>query len=317
MVLLQILAGLLLLFVGGEALVRGAVKIAKEYNISKLIIGVTIVAFGTSSPELLITLQATLKGLNEIALGNVVGSNIANSFLVLGIASILFPIKVDKALLRFDMPYMIVASFVLFAFVFTGYINRWESLVLLLILAIYTFTTLRRHKNLKDDAMNSQVDEFEDQFHFEITHKRAIWMIVLGTIALAVGGDILVSGASKLAVALGVSDAAIAVTIVAIGGSAPELATSTIAAYRKHSDIAIANVIGSNIFNILGVLGLSTLVKPIVTHSTTIVLFDIWVLVFSAMLLFSFSKRKNKISRGNGIVFLIFYAIYISWQFMH
>ena len=167
MVFVNILGGLFLLFLGGESLVRGAVKIAQKFNISKLIIGITVVAYGTSSPELLITLQATMKDLNEIALGNVLGSNIANILLVLGISSILCPIKVDQELVKFDLTYMLIASFVLFGFVMTGNISRIEAVIFLAILGIYTLSTINRHKQNKNkDVMREQVSEIEEQFGF-------------------------------------------------------------------------------------------------------------------------------------------------------
>ncbi len=315
MVSLQIIGGLILLFLGGEALVRGAVKIAREYKISKLIIGVTIVAFGTSSPELLISLQAAIRESYDIALGNVIGSNIANIFLVLGVAAILYPISIQKELVRFDFHYMLIASLMLFLFVMTGVVGRIEGLVLLGILIVYTLSTLKRHKKNKDsDMLAQQVVEVEEQNFFKITKKRAIIMVILSVGFLGFGAHILVIGASELARMFNVSEAAIAVTIVAIGGSAPELATSVIAAYRKHSDIAVANVVGSNIFNILGVVGVTTLVTPIVSRST-LSFFDVWVMLFSSMLLYSFVRKKYIITRLNGFLFCVFYALYIIWQF--
>lgn len=314
MVFLQIVGGLLLLFLGGESLVRGSVKIAKEYKISKLIIGVTIVAFGTSSPELLITLQAAIKGSYDIALGNVIGSNIANSFLVLGLAAILYPVNVQKELVKFDFHYMLISSLILFLFVMTGVISRIEGAILIAILFIYTLSTLKRHKNNKLDSLVQQVAEVEEQNFFEVTKNIAFIMVLISVVFLTLGANILVNGASDLARLFGVSEAAIAVTIVAIGGSAPELATSVIAAYRKHSDIAVANVIGSNIFNILGVMGVSSIVTPIVTRSS-LSFFDIWVMLFSAMLLYSFVRKKYIISRINGMALCVFYALYIIWQF--
>ncbi|MBT5827925.1 MAG: calcium/sodium antiporter [Alphaproteobacteria bacterium] len=314
---IQIFIGLALLFFGGESLVRGAVKLAQKFKLSKLITGITIVAYGTSSPELLITIQASLKGLSDIALGNVIGSNIANIFLVLGLVSILNPINVEKKLISFDLNYLLFASFILFAFIFTGEINYQKGLILLIALVIFTFSTYKRHKvNGESDPMLNQVDEIEEQFYFlNLTNKLAVILVVLGVFMLSFGANILVMGASELALQFGMSEAAIAVTIIAIGGSAPELATSVVAACRKHSDIAIGNVIGSNIFNILGVLGISSLISPIVTNST-LAIFDIWVLLFSSLLLFSFVSKKKLLSRLNGFTFLLFYSLYILWQFI-
>jgi cation:H+ antiporter len=314
LVVFQIIAGFILLLLGGEALVRAAVKIAREYNISKLVIGVTIVAFGTSSPELLITLQASIKESYDIALGNVIGSNIANIFLILGIAAILYPIKVQKELVKFDIHYMIIASIMLFLFVMTGVIGRIEGVILIAILLIYTISTLKRHKNNNNDMIALQVSEVEEQSFFEISKNMAILLVIVSIIFLGVGAHILVVGASDLARMFGVSEAAIAVTIVALGGSAPELATSVIAAYRKHSDIAVANVVGSNIFNIFAVIGFGALINPIISRST-LSFFDVWVMLFAALLFYSYVRKKYEITRLNGISFCFFYVLYIIWQF--
>lgn len=315
--LIQILTGLTLLFLGGESLVRGAVKLAQKFNIPRLIIGITVVAYGTSSPELLITLQASLKNLNDIALGNVIGSNIANIFLVLGLVALLNPIIVEKKLIGFDLNYMIVTSFILFAFVLTGELNFMEGVIFILILLVYTISTYKRHQsNQGKDIMAEQVNEIEEQFFFlNLTNKLALILVITGVLMLSLGGHLLVKGASDLALNLGISEAAIAVTIVAIGGSAPELATSIIAAYRKHSDLAIGNVIGSNIFNILGVLGISSLISPLATNSS-LAIFDIWVLLFATLLLTHYVNKKKAITFFNGVTFLFFYLLYIIWQFI-
>lgn len=315
--LLQILTGLILLFLGGESLVRGAVKLAQKFNIPRLIIGITVVAYGTSSPELLITLQASLKNLNDIALGNVIGSNIANIFLVLGLVALLNPIIVEKKLIGFDLNYMIVTSFILFAFILTGELNFIKGIIFILILIVYTISTYKRHQsNQGKDIMAEQVNEIEEQFFFlNLTNKLALILVITGVLMLSLGGHFLVKGASNLALNLGISEAAIAVTIVAIGGSAPELATSIIAAFRKHSDLAIGNVIGSNIFNILGVLGISSLISPI-SIGVSLAIFDIWVLLFATLLLSHYVNKKKAITFFNGITFLFFYLLYIIWQFI-
>lgn len=314
MAFVNILGGFFLLFIGGEMLVRGAITIAKKLNMSKLAIGVTIVAYGTSSPELLITLQAVLNGSHEIALGNVIGSNIANTLLVLGISSIIYAIHVEKELVKFDIRYLITASFALLFFVLTREIGRIEGLIFIAILIVYTVSTLSRHKAHHVQALENLPEEIEEQYYFlKVTNKNAWYFIALGIASLTYGGKILVTGAIILAERFGVSDGVVAVTIIAIGGSAPELATSIVAAIRKHSDIAIGNVLGSNIFNILGVLGISSLVSPIKT-TFSIGSFDIWVLAFTSVLLYYFTSKKLSISRLNGVGFLVLYALYIAYQ---
>lgn len=325
MLFLQIFSGLLLLFLGGESLVRGAIEIAKKFNLSKALIAVTIVAYGTSSPELLITLKANLTDHTEIALGNVLGSNITNIFLVLGLAALLSPIHVHKDLVKFDMKYVIISSIALLFFMMSGFIGRIEALIFIVILLIYSVSTLKRHTKGKDESRIEQTEEFEEHLKFKFNIYSAVIAFIAGIFMLAAGSHILVEGASELARFFNMSEAVIAVTVVSIGGSAPEIATSVIAAYRKHADIAIGNVIGSNIFNILGVLGISSLVKPIPTRgydvvsdaystSSTLAIFDIWVMVFASLLLYYVVKKNLLITRSKGIAFLFCYGLYILWQ---
>jgi cation:H+ antiporter len=309
----QILGGFFLLFVGGESLVRGAIQIAQRLKMSKLLIGITIVAYGTSSPELLITVQAVMNNFHEIALGNVIGSNIANIFLVLGISAVIYPISVSKKLVNFDIYYLIIASIALILFMMLGVINRYEAIILLLILIVYTISTFRTSKKNNDNLGKDQVDEVSKQLHVKKSLPFSITFLFIGIAALTYGAHILVSGASDIASQFGVSEAVIAVTIVALGGCAPEISTSIIAALHKHSDIAIGNVIGSNIFNILAILGVGALIHPITTNSS-LATFDIWVMAFATILLYLICKAKLKISRNTGIGFLILYALYISKQ---
>jgi cation:H+ antiporter len=309
----QILGGFFLLFVGGESLVRGAIQVAQRLKMSKLLIGITIVAYGTSSPELLITVQAVMNNFHEIALGNVIGSNIANIFLVLGISAVIYPITVSKKLVNFDIYYLIIASMALILFMMLGAINRYEASVLLLILIVYTIATFRTSKKYNDTLGKDQVDEVSKQLHVKKGLLFSIVFISIGIAALTYGANLLVTGASDIASQFQVSEAVIAVTIVALGGCAPEISTSIIAALHKHSDIAIGNVIGSNIFNILAILGVGALIQPITTNSS-LATFDIWVMAFATILLYLVCKAKLKISRSTGICFLILYALYISKQ---
>ena len=324
MILFNIIGGLLLLLLGGESLVRGAVKIAYKLNVSKTLIALTIVAYGTSSPELLISIQAVLQDHHEIALGNILGSNIANIFLVLGLAAFISPIKANKDLVKFDMKYVLISAFALALFIMTGIIDRIQAIILLIALIIYSYTTLKRHNDGKDQALTNQTEEFEIQFKFSDNLIMATLTLILGVIMLTAGSNMLIQGASDLAKLYNVSEAVIAVTIVAIGGSSPEIVTSIVAAYRKHSEIAIGNVIGSNIFNILGVMGITSLIKPVYTsiytnpnQTSTLAIFDIWVMLFASLILYFLIKKNFTLSRVKGTIFLFLYAIYILWQYLN
>lgn len=312
----HIAIGFLLLFIGGEALVRAAVSLAERFKMSKLLIGITVVAYGTSAPELLITIQALLKGSSDIAFGNVIGSNIANIFLVLGLASVIYPIHMDRKLVKFDMLFLVMATFLLMLFVSDKAISFYEAAFFIVILIIYTYLTFKMSSNSSEhDVLEDQVQEFEEQIPIKTDLLSSILMLILGVGALAYGAHMLVYGATELARIYEISEATIAVTIVAIGGSAPEIVTSVVSAIRKHSDIAIGNVVGSNIFNILGVLGISGLIQPFKVAST-LVLFDIWVVFIATLLLFMISVFKKSLSRLRGAMFLGFYVLYIIWQIL-
>lgn len=315
---MQIGLGFLLLFVGGELLVRSAVIIAEKLQISKLLIGITVVAYGTSAPELLITINALLAGSSEIAFGNVVGSNIANIFLVLGLASLVYPIKMERKLVKFDMLFLVMATFIMLLFISDHNIELYEAALFIIILVLYTYLTYKvSTKSEEHDVLEDQVDEVSEQLNIKTNSFYAIAILVAGVVALAYGASILVEGASALALKYGVSEATIAVTIVAIGGSAPEIVTSLVSSFKKHSDIAIGNVVGSNLFNILGVLGIAGFFKEFSFSSdSTLIIFDIWVVFIATLLLFIISSFKRKLSRRHGLLFVICYSSYIFWQIL-
>ena len=305
--------GFVFLFIGGESLVRGAIQISQNLKISKLLIGITVVAYGTSSPELLITLQATLKDHHEIAFGNVLGSNITNIFLVFGLCAVIYPIKVAKKIINFDIRYMVIATIALIIFASLGIINRFEGFILIFLLFCYTVSTYRLSYN-NHDVLELQVNEVKDQLKTNISTKLAIVLVIVGAVALAIGSELLVDGASRLAIIFNIPPSVIAVTIVALGGCAPEIVTSVIAATKKHSDIAVGNIIGSNLFNILGVIGITSIIKPISTVSTSLSYFGIWVMLFSAILLYLICYFYKAISRKTGYMLLFLYFLYLSWQ---
>ena len=308
-------AGFVLLLVGGEYLVRGAVSIARSYGISPMVIGLTLVGFGTSAPELVASVNAALKGAPGIALGNVVGSNIANVFLVLGIAALIFPLATNREAYRRDGPVLILATAILVMMVLSGEIGRIAGVIGIVLLIAYTgFTWWSDRRSLDAGAvMHGQEAEEID----EIPQSRmsvALLMGFGGLAAVLYGADLLVDGAIGIARGFGLSEAVIGLTIVAIGTSLPELATAVIAAWRRHADVAFGNIVGSCIFNILGILGVTALVMPLAVPPE-IALFDVWVAAFAAIVFVIFAMTGWRIGRREGAVLSLLYVAYIAIQF--
>lgn len=305
----QLIGGFVLLFFGGDWLVNGGVAIARRFRISPLVIGMTIVAFGTSAPELLVSTISAIKGSAGIAMGNVVGSNIANIGLILGLTSLICPIETDNSKVVRHGSIMIVASLLLMVFALHSGISRIEGLTLFACLILFTTISIRKGRTQPQEA------DIEDQEGKPMTILAAIGLIVLSCAMLAFGADILVDGATTLASAMGVSDKVIGLTIVALGTSLPELAASVAAAVKKQMDISIGNIIGSNIFNILCVLGVSTSIKPISLEFQDYMSDFIWMLGFSVFIIIftTMRNKKGRLGRTAGILFLLAYAFY-AWQ---
>ena len=305
----QLIGGFILLFFGGDWLVNGGVALARRFRISPLVIGMTIVAFGTSAPELLVSTISAIKGSAGIAMGNVIGSNIANIGLILGLTALICPIETDNGLVVRHGSVMIAASLLLLVFALNSGISRPEGLALFACLILFTTISIRKGRTQPQEA------DIEDQEGKPMTILAAIGLIVLSCAMLAFGADILVDGATTLASAMGVSDKVIGLTIVALGTSLPELAASVAAAVKKQMDISIGNIIGSNIFNILCVLGVSTSIKPISLEFSDYMSDFIWMLGFSAFIIIftTMRKKKGRLGRTAGILFLLAYAIY-AWQ---
>jgi len=303
-----IVIGLILLIAGGEFLVKGAVGISVKAKLSKLVIGMTVVSFGTSTPELLVSLQSAREGLPEIAIGNVIGSNIANLALVLGVTVLIFPMPVARNTIKYDWPMMVLASLLSFVFAYDLNIQRWEGLILFLLLVIFvTFIIMKSRK--------SQVVEMDEIPGIEdLTQKISAWKnilyLLIGLLGLYFGSNWLISGAKSLALEVGLSNHVIGITIVAFGTSVPELATSVVAAYKKETDISVGNLIGSNIFNILGVLGLTAIVKPIGVEENVLSWDILWMIGF-ALLLLPMMVFKRKVGRFSGFILLGLYIFYI------
>ena len=297
---IMLAGGLLGLFLGGDWLVRGASQIAARFNVPPLIIGLTIVGFGTSTPELLVSLQAAFDGLPGISIGNVVGSNTANILLILGLAGIIAPPIADFLNMRRDLFWMLGAALVMPVIIASGYVGRIEGAALITGLIIYLGLSCRAMRNDPTEALPSDVN---------LLH--AAGFTIAGLIAVMVGAKYLVESATIIARHLGVSEAMIGLSIVAIGTSLPELATTVAAAIKGEREIALGNIIGSNIFNILAILGLTGLIIPIPVD-TRFMSFDVPVMIFATLLILGLIYVRGEISRIAGGLMILAYIGYIA-----
>ncbi len=312
------ISGLILLVAGAELLVRGASKLAALAGVSSLIIGLTIVAFGTSFPELAVSVIAALSGNADISLGNVVGSNIFNILLILGISATITPLVVSKQLIRFDVPVMIAVSILVFIFGLDGWIGRWEGVLFFIGIASYTaFLIYKSRRPIKDNENNPTIPPLEKGGKGGFQWQRYLLnsaLILLGLFLLILGSRWLVAGAVVIAKTLGVSELIIGLTIVAAGTSLPEVATSVVATIRGERDIAVGNVVGSNIFNILAVLGLSSLAAiDGIKVAPTALYFDIPVMIAVAIICLPVFFTHKLISRREGMFLLGCYVGYIAY----
>ena len=311
MSILWIVLGLFLLVLGGEFLVRASVALSFKLNISKMVIGMTVVSFATSAPELLVSLNAAFTGSPDIAINNVIGSNIANIGLVLGITAAISSIVVDRSFYFLNWPVMMVFSLLLFYFLYNdNQLTAIEGGVLFLGLIVFLFILIRAAKK---ENIEEQID---DSLALVSNFKMVIWLLI-GAGALYFGSEWLVTGAKELAVTLGVSDAVIAATVIAIGTSVPELAASVIAAVKQEKALSLGNLIGSNIFNIGSVLGLTSMFKTINLNDPSILNRDIyWMLAFALVLLpMILIPKKYEIGRLKGIFLVIGYIAFIVLAF--
>lgn len=308
MIALFLLGGFTLLLLGGEFLVRGSVGVALKLRISKVIIGLTLVAFATSAPELLVSVVAATRGKSDIALGNVIGSNIANIGLILGLTALLYKMKAVQLHYRNDWLFLLLANALLAVFLFYGGITTAQGLLLVGLLVgynVHKIRSARRNRNLN-------IGEDIDEVHLPIW--KGVGLILLGALGLKFGAQLFVGGISSLAVNFGLTERFVSVTMVAFGTSVPELAASLIAARKEESDIAIGNIIGSNIFNILSVLGFTALVQPITLEDQALFTFDFHASVFFTLLIIPLMGlfTKDRLDRVEGALLLVFYLIFIS-----
>ena len=310
----MLLGGLALLLAGANTLVRGAEHLARAVGISPLVVGLTVVAFGTSSPELAIATSASLSGNGALAVGNVVGSNIANVLLILGLAAVIAPLLVTKQLIRIDVPFMIALSLLFYLMASNGSIERWEGLLLVLIAVVYTVFLVRQSKKEtrdREQGAESRAEESNEEGSRKINLWRDLLLIIFGLVMLILGSKLLVTGAINIAQALKVSELIIGLTVVAIGTSAPEIATTVIAAIKGQREMAVGGVIGSNIFNILLVLGASASIAPdAIQVPGSALAFDIPVMIAVALACLPIFFVGFKIMRWEGGLFLVYYIAY-------
>ena len=312
MMYVEVVGGFILLLGGAEVMVRGAVGLAERFGISKMVIGMTVVAFGTSAPELLVSLNAALSGASGIAIGNVVGSNIANVLLILGAAGLIMPIACAPGTLVRDGIILLIGSAVFTVLVFRDQIDLIGGLILLAVFVAflgYSYWREMHGDQAGADLHAAEVDEIDGVPH-------SLWLasglLIAGFAGLIIGAELLVEGGVQIARTFGVSEAVIGLTIIAFGTSLPELAASVVAAYRKHADIALGNVVGSNLFNLLLVIGVTATVTP-VDVPARVPQFDIWIMIAATLFLMPFMiAGRKQIGRVEAFIFLLAYGAYIT-----
>ncbi|HSL90760.1 MAG TPA: calcium/sodium antiporter [Ignavibacteriaceae bacterium] len=306
-IIIYIIAGLIMLFAGAEGLIRGSSSLALRVGITPLVVGLTVVAFGTSSPELVVSLKAALEGNGDISLGNVIGSNIANIALILGVAALIRPLKVQAQVVKREVPLMILVTLLLFIFLINNEINRPEGVILFIGIIIYSFISIVLAKKEKNK-------EVEDEFADVVAKKTLkIWMailfIIIGLVFLVYGSNLFLEASVEIAKIFGMSQAVIGLTLIAVGTSLPELVTSAVAAYKNESDIAIGNVVGSNVFNILFILGITAIIVPVSARGITLI--DIIAMLLTAIVILPMAWSKFNLNRTEGAFLLIGYVGYM------
>ena len=314
--ILQLIGGFVLLLFGAEYLVRGAVALARKLRVTPMIIGMTIVAYGTTAPELVVSLQAAVDGLPGISVGNVVGSNIANILLILGLSAVIFPIVVQPTTLYRDAMMCMGAALLFTALALSGTVERWQGAAMVAILAgfsLYAFNVERRRGKANDpgDMAEDLAEEFKEP-------PKPVWLSLLsvigGIVAVVAGAKLLVTAAIATARTLGVAEEVIGLTIVAVGTSLPELATAVVAAWKRHSEVAVGNILGAGIYNLLAIMGLVAVVNPIPVPPQILV-FDLWVMLIVTAALMSLLLLRKGLSRPFGALFLAGFVAYTTLQY--
>ena len=315
-----IVLGFIALVKGADWLVDGASAVAKQFGISDLVIGLTVVAFGTSMPEFVVNMVSVAEGSTDLAITNIVGSNIINTLVILGLTALVYPVVSQKRSRDFDIPMSIIAGILVFAFVAVNSpfgedvkgISRMGGIILLLMFCYFLYNTFRHAKDHPEERQGDNVQNTK-----KISTRRAIALIIGGLVGLVVGGELIVKSAVDLATRLGVSEAIIGLTIVALGTSLPELATSVMAATKHNSDIALGNVVGSNIFNVFFVLGTSAVIHPLPAYEG--IELDAWTAAVGSILVWLFVKtnHEREIKRWGGGILLLVYAVYLGYRLLN
>lgn len=306
--IVAIVIGFAALIYGADWLVDGASGIAKRFGVSNLVIGLTVVAFGTSMPEFIVSFLAAMEGNTEIAITNILGSNSINMLVILGCTALIYPIASQRSCRQFDIPMSMIAGVLVILLAWNGSIPRWGGALLLFFFIWFLIRNIRSASNIPDEIDNNATPI--------LTIRKAVALVLIGLAGLVLGGELVVRGATAMAHQLGVSDAIIGLTIVALGTSLPELATSCIAAAKKNCDLALGNVIGSNIFNVFFILGVSATIHPLPAYNG-LILDAILVVVGAALVwLFVVATEKHEIKRWHGAILLAVYAIYLAYRIM-
>jgi len=307
---LSLVIGLLALYFGAESLVKGGAGLATRLGLTPLVIGLTVIAFGTGSPEMVVSLQASLSGNGAISIGNVVGSNICNIALILGLCALISPLRADAQVIRREVPIMIGVTVVALLVLLDGEVQRWEGAVLFAGLVVYTVLTVRQARSMisvaTEQAFAGELGQGEN-----LRPSLSVLAVIGGLALLVFGSHVFVKGAVSLASEWGMSQIAIGLTIVSLGTSLPELATSLLASVRRQGDVAIGNIVGSNIFNILGILGVTAMVQPIVAEDLAWI--DLGIVMLVSLALLPIVRSGGRISRMEGAVLLIVYIGYTAW----
>ena len=307
-IILSISTGAAILYFGGDVLVENSRRLGLRLKIDPMVIGLTIVAFGTSAPELFVSAQGALLGKTDLALGNVVGSNITNILLILGLSSIINPIKIVKRTYLKDIPIVVAVSVLLLILSLDLNISRIDGIILLFFFATYTILEIKQAKKNKNLVTTDESIEILSTS----SSKKEILLITASLLGLMLGSTIFIYGATKIALMFGISELVIGLTIVSVGTSLPEIVTSCVAAKRGENEIAVGNIIGSNIFNILSVMGITSLLYPVPVPLAALS-FDMPIMIFSALACFPVVMTDLKIKRSEGILFLLFYIAYVTY----
>lgn len=308
---LILVIGFFFLIKGADLFVEGASSIAKKLNVPSMVIGLTIVAMGTSAPEAAVSITSSLAGQNDMSVANVVGSNFFNILVVLGVSSIIAKLPVEKNTIKKDTPFLLLTSALLLLFGLNLNINRIEGLILLAIFTYFLVNTVKTAKNGSQETANEAATTMDIEMTKESSIPKTILLSIIGIVGIVLGGDMVVNSATGIATSFGMSDNLVGLTIVAVGTSLPEFATSVIAVKKGETEIAIGNIIGSNIFNILLILGLTATINPIAI--STFALIDIIFMLAITILLYFFMKKDSSLVKSQGIIFIIIYVAYMTY----